>query len=775
MRGSGARTRQLWFRPVSAASSGAEGARASLACVRTAERSVGSGVYLGEGRVLTCAHVVNECLGREPFATSRPTSAAVHVFFPVAPYIDTLTARLAVWIPARAEHDGPGASRPSQGASAVWQGDLAVLELDCEPPAPVRPAEWADMAQEQRVRAWYSTGQPFTYADGQVEWCDAQLGFVDAGIRGAAIGPGYSGGPLWCDGQQAAVGVVLGVLQPPEGPFRPGDVTRRTLALPWQAVRAELEAVEAHPPGSTAPWSGAGYEVALVDPGTRHGIAAVVAHLCADPERRAEHADRLTGELGLTRAPGAVPTVDDIVDLLLTHPRALAVLTEGLPGSEREAALKLLFLGRAAGVLGLLSVREYRWLLDLLPPEAAARLPEAARAALPHTTLFDGAPGEVTQPPEASCAPPPTDTTARLVEALEGFWGDSAPVPAGSPRVPALLRAMEYLAATYEEKRSRDLRDWSEQVAHRLGVAAEALGERRDDAVAWARRRQQDGTPAVPRLTVRLTRVSGETFRCEAWYESGMSSAAPGDAAGGVERLVVSDDMDRTPAQIARLLHGVLARERTPTASPDAPGVLIEVLLEADDLDVAVDQWEQETSPYEVPVVLGAEYAVVIRCPEIRRRVPERLPDWRARWAELERGGGVLRLDRRHTTRHQVYGLLTEDPGLARVIVDCAEEHRGALRAMCLALGVPVVVWDRCASPAPTGGDRLLALVLNGPPKGLPHRVRRHRARALAEADDSGHTAVTPALVWDDASRLPPRALWSDPSYEDPAALGRTP
>jgi hypothetical protein len=78
-------------------------------------------------------------------------------------------------------------------------------------------------------------------------------------------------------------------------------------------------------------------------------------------------------------------------------------------------------------------------------------------------------------------------------------------------------------------------------------------------------------------------------------------------------------------------------------------------------------------------------------------------------------------------------------------------------------LGVPVVVWDRQAAP----GDQLTALLLNGAVRSLPHRVRQHRARALAERDGAGVPA--PALVWDDASRPPPRALWIDPTVEESA------
>lgn len=758
MRGKGRR----WLR------TGDAGARPSLVSVLGAARGevVGSGVYLGEGRVLTCSHVVNEALGRDWFAQHEPTGPPVEVAFPAEESCAPLAARTVTWIPARCTVSGAAPPRPARTGDATWYGDLALLELAGGAPASVRPIEWAKMAQGQEVRAWYAGGQPFTYADGSVQSCDEWLGFVDSQLRGAAIGPGYSGGPLWCEDQEAAVGIVLGVMEPPTDRFGSAQVIRRTIVLPWQAIQAELHAgtppLAAVPP----PTPPGGRPLAPVDPATRHSLTALVAGLLADPGKRTEQGGRLADELDLDTTQ-AVPSADDIVEILLTRHRAIATFTEGLPAGDRANAQKLLALGRAALIPGLLSVREHAWLLDLLSKDLRGRFPEAAREALPHTTLFDEPPA-LADPPrhEASdtMTTSATDATTaidvgRLIAALEEFWGDSAPVPDGSPRVPALLRAVEYLAATCGPKQMRDFWEWSEQVAHRLGVAREALSERRDDGADWARRRRERTGPPSPRLTVRLTRCSAETYRCEAWYD-------PGTGSSGTERQVVADDEPHESAEIVCLLHRVLVRE-TASAGPSAVVPLVEVLLDPEDLDVAVDQWENEASPYEIPLVLGAEYAVVVRCPEVRRRAPESVQHWRSRWAEIDRGG-LLRLDHRHTTPRQVYGLLKADLAVARVIIDCPPQHRAALRAVCLVLGVPVVVWDRQPTHG-TPSDQLTALLLNGPVRNLPHRVRRHRARALAESDGTTGTAtLVPALVWDDASRPPPRPLWIDPTVEEP-------
>lgn len=745
---------------------GAVEARPSLVTVLGTGRgrTVGCGVYLGEGRVLTCAHVVNEALGRDWFTQERPGGDCVDVTFPVAETRGPLTARTTGWVPARRTASVYGTPEPARAGDPVWFGDLAVLQLSEAAPAAVRAMEWAKMAQDQDVRAWYAGGQSFTYADGRVESCDENLGFVDSPLRGAAIGPGYSGGPLWCEEEGTAVGIVLGVMEPPAGRFGSGQVVRRTIVLPWQAVQAELDAAEQHPaaePGAaTSPGAAGpdGERPAAVPPATRHGITAVVTALLADPGTCAEQGRRLAEELGL-RTTRATPTVDDVVELLLTRRRAMATFVEGLPAGDREHAQKLLALGRAALAPGLLSVREHAWLRDLMTEDARGRFLEAARGALPHTTVFDEQPPF--HPPSAAGVGTSTADVSdvdRLIAALEEFWGDSAPVPDGSPRVPALLRAVEYLAATCVPNQMRDFWAWSDQVARRLGVAREALNERRDDAAEWARRRRERTGPSSPRLTVQLSRCAGDTYRCSAWYD-------PGTGTDGTERQVLAADEPCGPTELVRLLHRILVRE-TASAGPTAAVPLVEVLLGPEDLDIAVDQWDNGASPHEVPVVLGAEYAVVVRCPELRRRVPESVRHWRSRWARIDRGE-LLRLDHRYTTPLQVYGLLKAELDVARVVIACAPQHRAAVRAACLVLGVPVVVWDR-RSPPGAPDDQLTALLLNGPARGLPHRVRRHRARVLAESGGTG--TVEPALVWDDASRPPPRPVWTDPTVEEPPA-----
>lgn len=738
MRSRARRTR--WLRADQDGSGAQPPVRSSLASVigLSSAAVVGGGAYMGDALVLTCAHVVNDSLGRDPFEQRSPDDTPVRVAFPGAaePH-RTYSAEVVSWIPAR--HPS-SETRPARRGDRTWAGDLALLRLVDTPPPDVRAICWSAMAEGQTVRAWFGGGQQFTYADGSVRLCDTAVAYVDSALIGAAIGPGYSGGPLWCEEEEAAVGIVLGVIEPAPGGFTAGQVVRRTITVPWQAIDKELKRAyfrrytEDTPPRPSTP---------AVHPAARHAIATLVAEALVDPGVRATHAARLAEELGLDVAPDATAGVDEIVDVLVSRPRAIAALCESMRQSAPEIALQLLHNGRMALIPGMLSPREHEWLMELLPPQAAARLAEAAKAALPDSTLFE----DLTDTQEY----PQDERLLQLVEKLEEFWGDSAPVPDNTPRVPALLRAVEYLAAVCEEPTARGLRGWSESVARRMGVAQAALRERRDDAESWAQG-ERCATHRQPRLTIQLTRVTPRTFRCAAWYTSGREDET--------DRRVLGDDEARTAAAITRLLHDILRREGAVATSTKIP--VIEFLLEADDLDEPVDAWYNEPADGEVPVVLGAEYTVHLRCPHVRRDADQQR-SWRSRWQHLERGK-LVRLDQQHTTALQVYGLLKADLDASRVILACDLQHRSRLRAVCLLLGVPVVLWDR-AKPSASRNDQVTALMLNGPIRGLPLRVRQHRARVLAETSPD---ALAPALVWDDATQLPPTFRWCDPTGQEP-------
>ncbi|GAB2602033.1 hypothetical protein GCM10027168_38990 [Streptomyces capparidis] len=738
-----------WFRRTPG--SGGDAVRAALAGVfgTGGARTAGAGVYLAERTVLTCAHVVNDALGRGPFRHEHPGDAALEVAFPCADPAARHPARLTVWVPPRDEAGGP-----VPAGAREWAGDLALLKLQGPPPSSVRPPAWEAMAEGQRVRAWYGGGQRFSYADGEVGTCDGRIGYFDGALSGAAVGPGYSGGPLWCPKLGAVVGLVAGQVSPAEGAFRAGHVVRRGWAVPWQAVRAELErGGAAHLLPAPAPPAAPGGPA----PGAGHRLLPALTALLGDPGRRADRARALAVHCGLgTPGDGSVPGVEEIAAVLAEEPRALATLTELLApvtGPQGRPHLdQLLAVGRLLRPQWLLSHGEHRRLLELLRQLAGsdpALLPRAVRGALPYLEL----PGPLRAPHLGA------DAVEAAVAALEEFPGDSTPVPTGSPRVPALLRVAEYLAAVAGEPFRAGLREWTGDVACRLGIHDSALHERRADADAWARRARAGRRT---RLTVRLRRQSGDpqdTFRCALWRARGDGSAA---------RVSIGEDRPRTAAEIARLVRD----EATAGAdgSPEVP--VVEFVVDRADLHLPVDEWDGadpgEADPDDVLALLGGaqalgeDYHVVLRSHGLRRAPGEAA--WPRRWAERGRCAPLV-VDASYPDARAVLAeLKTTHRDCGHVVVHGPPALRAQLVEVCVAMGVPVVLWDRAAS----GHEHAAHLAAVEPDKavdGLPERVRCHRAKAAAHPLD--HPA-RPALVWEDADRPVPGEL----TLADPGGAG---
>ncbi|WP_199834399.1 hypothetical protein [Streptomyces sp. NRRL F-5755] len=93
-----------------------------------------------------------------------------------------------------------------------------------------------------------------------------------------------------------------------------------------------------------------------------------------------------------------------------------------------------------------------------------------------------------------------------VLKALETWTGDCSSVPHETPRLPALLRVVEYVAAEVGGLAGEALREWSARVAQRLGDHPSALDERRADAARWAARTASAGAcvPETYRAYLRL-------------------------------------------------------------------------------------------------------------------------------------------------------------------------------------------------------------------------------------------------------------------------------
>jgi hypothetical protein len=690
-------------------------------------QTAGAAVQLSGRWLLTCAHVVNDALGRPHESVAAPADAAVEVAFSALPDAGRRQARVRHWIPRRAGAAG----------SIGWQGDLAVLELREDPPLRERALAWREMAAGQHVVAWYGSGQEFSYAKVEVGSCDGPLGFLDGDLAGAAIGPGYSGGPL-CLADGTAVGLVMAHIQSAPGAFSPQDLVRRGIGIPWQTVRAELAAA-----GRDDLVAGAGEYSAPGRPTSRDvrpatGMEEPLAALLGEPVIRADRAGQLAERYGLTRPKdGSAPTYKELAAFLLEHPRGMADLTEIhaptlTTDAERAALYRLIGLGHGEGFALLLSSGEHRELLARLgelSDEEPALLPRAVRGALPYVHL----------PAVLRTSRLPAGALGEATEILESFGGDSAGVPYRTPRVPALLRVVEYLAVLTGADRSAALRSWNDRVARRLGIPGPALAERRQDAAEWAARQREAQRPTVIVELDRREEDPAGHYRCAVWRTRPDGSPA---------RLDTGPERPLPGWSIAALIRD----------AADALGggtVLVEVWVDAEHLQLPVDEWDDAGQDADLPTPLGEEYHVVLRCRTTRRNSSALERRWAARMV-----GEPLVVDGRSTDPRSAVVRLKKERDCGRVVIHGPRAHRDAMLRACLVLGVPVVLWDRDAD----GYDhapRLDPVRPTGPLDGLPERVRRFRVDTYA---DRATYPARPTLVWEDPGRPMPDGLWlADP------------
>ncbi|MFB7272568.1 trypsin-like peptidase domain-containing protein [Streptomyces sp. NPDC056244] len=714
-----------WFR--SAAPSATADPRYCVVSVLRSRggKAAGAGVLLAPGTLLTCAHVVNDALGRGPFDSRAPGHATVSIAVHDPVGTSGYEGRTVYWVPPRRLDGSPGVR---EGVDQEWLGDLAVVRFDPEPGGSPEPPQWRPMAEGQSLRAWHSTGLRSSFADVTVGSCDEVFGYVDGLPTGMAIGPAYSGGPLWAAAHNAVVGIVAAHIMPPADPvtgrprpYSSQHLARRSWCIPWQRVESELRAV-----GAGRLFDGAG--AATDDPALL--LLTELIEQFMPSTLRAERAVSLARLCGLGyRDDGSAPGPEEFARLLVTEPRALATLTEALR-HEARAVRQLLAAGRLSSVPHLLSHREHRNLHSLLgavPGPVMARLPEAVRAALPLAAAF---------PAEAD----PDTGGGGLLDHLERLPGDSRTEQTG-PRVPGLLRVVEYLAALCSPAQRAGLRLWSDGVAQRLGIPRSALRERRSDAEEWIQTLTERSAP--PRVLVHVTRGAGNRFRLRVWCDEG----------AGPRQVSTDGDVTYSGSEAAQELLRVL--ESFYRAAPDDRRPLVEALVDRAGLNLPIDEWESFGPEDVVPGVIGAEYPLVVNCPELLRRNERFLPDWRRRWRQLDTGMS-LRFSDEAAGPREIYGALMDRMDAVRVAVDVPPRLRDEIVQVCLAVGVPVVVWDRGAGPRSHAVDHISEVTT----RQLPEGVRSYRAKTLRRpADYPGR----PVLAWADADRTVPQLLLSEP------------
>ncbi|MGW5697034.1 VMAP-C domain-containing protein [Streptomyces asiaticus] len=719
-------------------------------------RPAGAGVLLPRRHLLTCAHVVNSALGKDMLAPDHPGPIAVPVRLHGPEHTVEAHAELAVWIPPRTDDGGLGAFE--------WNGDLAVLRLNVSPPPAIEPPRWHPMATRQLVRAWHGSGEPGVFADAEVSACDGRFGYFDGAERALDIEAAYSGGPLWSNEEGAVVGLVTAKL-------RVQGALRRAWGIPWQRVTRELDDAGA---GHLLPRQPA------VDVRDHPGYAELVA-LLDGPLTLSEGWIRccrtVARQCGLGHRADGVPSAEEFAQLLLTRGRALPALVEAVRGMAGPVADDLLAIGRRCGLPKLLSPGEHERLLvqlRALPAAAAAGVPGAVRAALPlaalpaalltggdghHDGHHDGDNGDGLGGVSGVHG---GDGLGGRFEALiahvEGLHGDSSAADDGAmPAVPGLLRAVEFVAAGCcpAEQRAA-LRRWNAAVARRLGVHDAALMDRRHDAEQWARSASRG---AAPRVVAKLDRCGAapggapvaareeepERYRLRLWCDDG----------DGLRQVSDDSERPRGAQEVAQEIFAAVGALRRP--DPSGPRPVIELVLDRDALEVPVDRWKAAGPGAVLPMRLGTPYPLVVNCPELRElNGGTMLGQWRERWARLEAEEPVHIDDATAPDPEAVCGLLMERL-TARVTVDVAAHRRTGVVQMCLAAGVPVVLWDRSGEQ----GSPAVRHAAGASTRQLPEAVRTYRTKTLQRPEEY---PGRPVLAWADAGRALPRLDLVDPT-----------
>lgn len=473
-------------------------------------------------------------------------------------------------------------------------------------------------------------------------------------------------------------------------------------------------------------------------------------HFLGDPKTCSFHARSLAEELGYPVPAEYAPSVSDLMALFAGHRRALASLSGTLAPTLAEDTARarltaLLTRARAAGLGSLLSLAEYEHLVQLLSgicKERPTLLPRSASEALRYISLSD----------TLSRTHLPVDELGQFVEELESL-SDSLQVPEGTPQVPALLRLVEYVAAAVGGEQAAELREWSTRVAGRTGIHPTALEERRADAVQWAARQPSP----VSRVVLELTGVPEPPESPDKRYVCRILVARKDGT-----RVVLHESrtVPKTPEEIAvSLREAIDAAADEPGQGDQVPWVT--VLVDRQGLHLAVDEWNPGAPNDFVPDrAIGAEFRMTLSCPGMSAQVLNRDRDQRRRW-QSGRPTPLVTDQKCATDRQLAQALSTSHRDTTQVVIHGPRDQRGRLLEVCLALGVPVVLWDREAEGY-EDAMKLQPLDPLGLLAELPERVYRFRADAF---EPTATTTARPALVWEEESGHPrPESLrLSDP------------
>ncbi|HEX5120187.1 MAG TPA: trypsin-like peptidase domain-containing protein [Pseudonocardiaceae bacterium] len=755
-------------------------------------RSVGGGVLVADGLVITCAHVINLVLGTPHGATAPPVPIGdplpgVQVGFPAHGTRHRVVLR--DWVPVAARSD-----------RVEWSGDLAVLEMIDPLPAGVVPAPFGRHRVGSDVWAWYGSAEPTTVArlsvQGTGEWI-----VLDGTASAQQLVAGYSGGPVWDRELQAVVGLVVSAR--PDG---------RGFAIPTSTVDELCRASVKLRYGDTP--------AAVAQLGAWQIVVTAIEPTLTTAAEREDCARTLITELDLPDRIGSDTVgLDWFAQRALGNERGVPTLLALIAAIEhrRGATDRAREVGECAAHVAptlLLTAREYRRLAQYLPLLAPTPPADVVRAAVP-----DRARGGL------------PDGWADVVAHLEADRRVAG-------RLPDLLHVMEFAAAALPDQQVRDgLRSWVAGVARRLGVLpgwqavrryAEAAASRSTvdvaglvtlllgkelppDAyelyrasfdppcVAPARLPADDLAGIATDLAQRVARPDGvpPVLVFAAALASTMDDERLADWVGGIDVPSPAVRPARTCSLLVRITDELSAQDRyrcaiwlwdggyqllhTDEADTSLDGVRlridavlsdigsrvdhdhrsrltdIEFLVPVGLMGVPFDTWEVTVGAPFGPWPLSSRYSVVLRCLDGRRTTQA---EWHRKWDWLTEHPDDPRVvewlpPEVSWEYRKLFARWADDDHPACLAVSPKEPGFGESMTTVLATacysGLPAAIW-LLGDPDPHGID-LLRSLLPADIGGLPAAVGTWR-RTMDErrADDGARVA----LLWDNPHRPPP-------------------
>ncbi len=221
----------------------AQGKQDNRAIVRIfrgeSDRAAGVGFWVAPGKLVTCAHVVNQALGLGDRVEAVP-EGAVSLDFPFV-RSERLWARVVEWFPVDLAQVGR---------------DLAVLELLDEMPRDVVAMQLGEPTGGALITKGFPEGYDAFSLGTEVTIATSGVttnGWMQLENPGGRVSPGFSGAPVWEKGSGLAVGMIVVSDAGRDVAFMiPAGVMRSMLGMEDEVVR-DVAAIDLEEPGRRMP------------------------------------------------------------------------------------------------------------------------------------------------------------------------------------------------------------------------------------------------------------------------------------------------------------------------------------------------------------------------------------------------------------------------------------------------------------------------------------------------------------------------------------------